>query len=794
MADEPEALDALSLIADPLALLRGLFEHSPVPYAIFNSAGHFVLANPAYRLLFRKLPPPEYNIFADEVTRRIGTADLVQRAFAGETVRTPALWYDPNALEHVRVTQENRVAISCTFFPLRAANGEIREVAIAYKDVTPERTALEQVEAREREARELSEKLEEQMALLQATIQQSGDGIIVADRHGVLRIFNPEAERQYGHAALDVDARAWSAAPPRYDRDLRPLPVDDCPLQRALVRSERVENACWLVRRADGSFRTLTGTATPLSHADGSPAGALLITRDETERLALEEQLRSAIQREQRERENLGRTEAEFRAIFELAAVGMAQADPQTGRLSRVNQRLCELTGYSAAELLDVTFSDLTHPDDRLHDSEAFQRMVRGEAAMHQNEKRYVRKDGSIVWLQVTGTVLRDATGEPTCALAVLVDVSERVRVEAKAKAIADNATVGLFMMDERQHCVFMNPAAERITGYTQAELAGRPLRWFARKPTQGVEPEAAGDRPSELPQAEPVTGAEDLFVHRNGYYYPVSFTASPLRDAAGLPRGTVVELRDVTREKLAEAEREQLLCQLERAVRVRDDFLSIAGHEIRTPLTALLLNLKTLTHAAHAIDTCDEQRRFLARLERARDNTQRLQRLVEDLLDVSRIASTRLALEPEELDLAELVRTVVQRQQEQVGRTDGALRVHAPATLRGRLDRLRVEQVVSNLLTNALKYGAGQPIDVELTGSGDRAILRVVDRGIGIDAEHQTRIFERFERAVSIRHYGGFGLGLWIARQVVEASGGSIAVESVLGSGSTFTVSLPLR
>jgi signal transduction histidine kinase len=140
------------------------------------------------------------------------------------------------------------------------------------------------------------------------------------------------------------------------------------------------------------------------------------------------------------------------------------------------------------------------------------------------------------------------------------------------------------------------------------------------------------------------------------------------------------------------------------------------------------------------------------------------------------------------------LVRSVVARLNEQALRAGSPIR----ATLRGKLcgtwDRFRVEQLVTNLLTNAIKYGAGKPVEVAVEEEGEHAVLRVRDHGIGIAAEDQARIFERFERAVSNRHYGGLGLGLWIARQVVEASEGTLAVESTPGEGSCFTVRLPTR
>jgi signal transduction histidine kinase len=168
-----------------------------------------------------------------------------------------------------------------------------------------------------------------------------------------------------------------------------------------------------------------------------------------------------------------------------------------------------------------------------------------------------------------------------------------------------------------------------------------------------------------------------------------------------------------------------------------------------------------------------------------------RLVRLVETLLDVSRLTAGRLDLEPEEMDFGQSVGTVVDAFRDQLKDRRVTLRV---APVIGSWDRFRLEQIVTNLVSNAIKYGEGSPIEITLDGDGDTAHLAVTDHGIGIDAENQERLFERFERAVSRRHYGGFGLGLWITRRIVDTMGGRITVESRPGEGSTFRVTLPRK
>ncbi|MBC7541859.1 MAG: GAF domain-containing protein [Candidatus Sericytochromatia bacterium] len=235
---------------------------------------------------------------------------------------------------------------------------------------------------------------------------------------------------------------------------------------------------------------------------------------------------------------------------------------------------------------------------------------------------------------------------------------------------------------------------------------------------------------------------------------------------------------------RLAEAPEEKARL----AVLVRDDFLSIASHELKTPLTSLDLQQEVLFRAAHRDPALAPYRE---RLDMGRRQIRRLTRLVHDLLDVSRLSAGPLVLAHEDLDLAAVVGEVAGRFAEDLDRAGSPLTL-ALSAARGAWDRGRLDQVVTNLLANAVKYGNGQPIAVTLRVADGLVSLAVRDGGIGIDPAQQSRLFQRFERLVSTQHYGGFGLGLWITRQIVEAMGGTIGVVSRLGEGATFTVGLP--
>lgn len=247
-----------------------------------------------------------------------------------------------------------------------------------------------------------------------------------------------------------------------------------------------------------------------------------------------------------------------------------------------------------------------------------------------------------------------------------------------------------------------------------------------------------------------------------------------------------LIELAD--RAMLA-LENADLYSRTQKAVQLRDEFLSVASHELKTPLTTLTLQLSSVLRTAANQETATVS---VAQLKKIDRQMGRMTELVTRLLDVSRIAGGRLQLEIDDANLADLAREVVSRFAEQATSQSSPIQLDVTGDSRARCDALRIDQVLTNLITNALKFGASKPIHVSVDGGADSVTLRVHDEGHGIAAEDQARIFERFERASPARNYGGLGLGLWIAKQIVAAHGGTIAVTSDIERGATFVVTLP--
>jgi PAS domain S-box-containing protein len=387
----------------------------------------------------------------------------------------------------------------------------------------------------------------------------------------------------------------------------------------------------------------------------------------------------------------------------------------------------------------------------------------------------------------------------------------EHVKVQAEQLRAAEERQRSAELLQElqRQHEVILQAVGEGICGFDQAgriqfvnaaatsllrraerDLVGR----CGHEVLHGGLVECPGDA---CGLAQAIAGSpsqtfdDEQFVRGDGGAIVVECTTTHVHESSGL--ATVLVFKDISQRRRVEEERTQLLGELAGAVRARDDFLSIASHELRSPLTPIRLELQTLLRKTKQPAALPPERLTLV-LGKLNQQVGRLVKLLDELLDVSRITVGKLSLEREPFELTTLVGEVVDRHRSQLKLAGYKLNVRASELISGNWDRLRIELVLNNLLSNAIKYGGGgSSIDVDVYPDEAGARISVRDHGIGISVEDQRRIFDRFERAVSVRHVGGFGLGLWIVRQIVEAHGGSIDVASPPGQGSVFTVHLPL-
>ena len=364
---------------------------------------------------------------------------------------------------------------------------------------------------------------------------------------------------------------------------------------------------------------------------------------------------------------------------------------------------------------------------------------------------------------------------------------------EAQRRAEAAETRMRLLVESVRNYAIVMlsptgvvetwNVGATHITGYAPNDVIGRHVSIF-----YPPDDSAVGKWEQELETATRFGRFEEegWRLRKDGSRFWANVVLSAVREDSGELVGFAKVTRDLTESRRAEEERVRL-AQAQEAIRLRDEFLSIAAHELRTPLTALQLQLQSLRRAG---STAPE---VTSRLDRVTRSTERLTSLIDALLDVSRIATGRLSLKREPVNLSSTVADVVDRLREAAEFARCELVPEIEPSLEAVVDPLRLEQVIGNLVSNAIKYAAGTPIRVSLARSGSEAVLEVTDRGTGIPEEAILRVFGRFERAAPLRHFGGLGLGLYVAREIVEAHGGAVSAQNGDDGGAVFTVRLPL-
>lgn len=351
---------------------------------------------------------------------------------------------------------------------------------------------------------------------------------------------------------------------------------------------------------------------------------------------------------------------------------------------------------------------------------------------------------------------------------------------------IFDLAPVGILGLDDARTVVIANPRAQEILGAAVEPRLGTRLQDLLDGEAYATIDELLS-RTAQGGAGSPVRATLTRSTARGERLLEV--LASPVAQV-GERRVFLAIVEDVTERETAERERTALIERLDEAVRTRDEFLSVASHELKTPLTALKLQLALL---GRSLPGGDVGERAAGRVAGALRQADALNALVERLLDVSRIAVGKLTLDARELDLAELVRDVGERMRGVLSQAGSELNLEVAGPVIGRWDASRLEQVIVNLLSNAAKYGASSPVTLSLRCEHGRAKLSVTDHGIGMEPAEVPNLFGRFSRGVSERHYGGLGLGLYITRQIVVASGGAIQVRTAPGKGAVFEVSLPL-
>lgn len=667
-----------------------------------------------------------------------------------------------------------------------------------------------------------------------ALIENSPEFIGIADPRGRMIYVNPTGRRLVGLGP---------------DEPIEQLAMSDfyAPADRQFATDVILRSTILRGRWSGETFyrHRVTGAAIPMldehflirEPAQGRVVGVGTVSRDVTEarRLALERE--EGLAREQRARrvaeeanELLRESEERFRLTIDEAPIGMALVAPD-GRFVRVNGALCDIVGYAPEELTGLKFQAITHPDDLDADLALAGQLARGEIPRYQLAKRYVRRDGAVVDIMLSGSVVRGPDGVPLHFIAQIEDITERRRTEREWKLMAEAGVALASSLDYEQtlstvaELVVRDLADWCIIDLFEEQLRGRRLRVVSANPSnralagrlerfsldrsrpylltsvvetrqplllEEVAPaqlEAAAQSPEHLELLRAIAPSSLMAVpllsrgELLGVMALVSSTPTRSYGPADL------RLAGVLADRAAAAlENARLYRAAVEATRLREQVLSVVAHDLRNPLSNVLLHATRLRkHEGRATDWAAGTGEAIERTAR------RMNRLIQDLLEVSRLEAGRLSIQRVRIRPGDVIAEVVATQVELARAAGLTLIADASSDLpEVWADRDRLLQAFENLVGNAVKFTReGGRITVGATPGEGEVVFRVADTGAGISAEDLPHVFDRFWQAEPSDRRGA-GLGLAIVKGIVDAHGGRVEVESAPGQGSTFSFTIP--
>ena len=642
---------------------------------------------------------------------------------------------------------------------------------------------------------------------------------------------------------------------------------------------------------------------------------------------------------------DLRESEERFRSAFDYAAIGVAMVAPD-GRWLKVNRSLCEIVGYSEQEMLATTFQAITYPDDLNANLNYMRQLLSGEKSCYQIEKRYFHKNGCIVWINLSVSLVRDINGQPkyfitqvqdisesksierelqkereflnavlenisdgivACddsgdltlfnratrefhglpaqplpasawaeyydlyladgktpmtmadiplfralqgevvrnsemviaakqgrrrtlvasgeaifdaegnklgAVVSMHDISERLRSEMALKKLNDSLEIrvqqrtvqlmkanqelrkwGDIFQHTRQGLIIpssgskilemMNPAFAKMHGYTVEELTGLPI------PTI-LAPERLVETVEQirLSYEKEESTFETLHIRKDGTVFPVLLEITQVKDESGKFIYSIVNIRDITEVKQAEAEIRTALAKERELNELKSRFITMTSHEFRTPLATILSSTELLEYYSHKLPE-SEKRELFGQIGTA---IKRMTQLLNDVLDINKSEAGKIEFNPASLDLSKFCHSLVSEMQLSAGNKHEIVFTNSGDCPSAVMDEKLLGHIFSNLLSNAIKYSpSGGVVEFELACQESEAIFQIKDCGIGIPLEDRQKLFESFHRASNVGNIQGTGLGLSIVKSMVDLHGGQIQVLSEVGIGTTFTVTLPL-
>ena len=597
-------------------------------------------------------------------------------------------------------------------------------------------------------------------------VQASPDPAIGVTLDGVITDWTPAAERLYGYSAQEALGAPLEMLVPPELREATAAWVARASAGEAVSQVETQRMA------KDGRRIDVSISVAPVRDERGAIIGSAAFTRDITLRVLVEERLR--------------KSEARLAEAEEMAGLGSWEWDPVTND-APWSAGMYRIFGVDSATFTPTyeTYMTLVHPADRAQMQAVLQEALENAAPMALTH-RVVRPDGVERITESRSRSVVDDAGNVVRLVGTLQDVTEGVRasqrlarVSGRNEALLNSAADGICGLDVRGTVTFANRAALRLTGQDMEEMQGRDLHETLQHSRPDGSPYARKESPilESLRDGEVHRCDRDVFWRADGTSFPVEYTSTPLLEA-GRISGAVVIFKDISERREVE--------------RVKDELTSVVSHELRTPLTSIRGSLGLLESGALRASPEKAQRM----IEIAVQNTDRVARLIDDILDVDDISAGTIAMNAQSCDAAQLVRHAAAGLQTMADAANVTLVTRTePLTILA--DGDRILQTLTNLIGNAIKFSEpGMTVGVGVKDRDGEALFEVSDEGPGVPPHKLEAIFGRFEQvdASDSRQKGGSGLGLTICRAIVEFHGGRIWAESPPGAGATFSFTLPMR
>jgi PAS domain S-box-containing protein len=772
--------------------------------------------------------------------------------------------------------------------PLLDENGMPYEYIAIRNDITHRKTA-------EEELKKTKTHLELEQSRLLAIIEQMPAAVWVAEAPSGKLIFGNALSKtlmkQPEHPASELSEYGGYIG---YKDGVR-LKATEWPLAKALLTGKKIINEVYGIERPDGSLGHARFDAAPIFNSKGDLAGAIVIGTDITDQVNYQ---KAILQSEDR-----------LKRATETTGIGIWELDTRTLELNRTPTHDSVYgVDYDQGKEFKFFF-DKFLPEDKEKLTKNISQIMEDEKPQ-KDEYRISWPDGSIHWIELTGSVRKDDEGNIINVIGTISDITSRKISQGLLENIVEHSPLPIVVIDISGIVKLWNPACEKLFGWSSAEVRGKLIPLIAggreeefysilskvkqghkvsnlemtrltkskntidvlisasplpnrediialfsdltqvrqaeesRKKSERMVQEII-DRSPYLTYIKDKSGAfilvnsefekifnkdkneiigntdfelfsdeeakrfsrndEKVWREKIPYHYEEIATIDgkqlfymstkfPLLDDKGNPYAIAGISIDITQRKEMENTLRAHESELKYAVEARDRFLSIASHELKTPLTSMKLQLQFYKRQIerHKADYLAEAR-VNKLITDSLKQTSNLERLVNDMLDISRINTGKLTYHFDKTDMCEIVNEAVESVRPTIERSGSKIIIASCGPLFGMWDAQRMEQVLINLLTNAARYGKGNPIHVNLSLENGWVRIEVADQGMGIDIRDQERIFGQFERAVRQNEISGFGLGLYIAKKILSAHGGNLTLKSALDKGSVFTISLPL-